>query len=85
MWMLVAIYHGLGNFWLQADDTLNSLRRQVVASGVDNDVLLAVGDYQIAVFVELADVARMDPAIDARLARRILLAPLAMHDDITAY
>src|SRR5207245_1067518 len=46
-----------------------------------DQVLLPVGDPQEAVAVELADVTRPQPAVVAeRLARRLLVAPVAGED-----
>ena len=42
---------------------LEVLRRDVLAAGGDDDVLLAVGDLQEAVRVDLADVAGAEPAV----------------------
>ena len=39
------------------------LRRDVLAAGGDDQVLLAVGDAQEALGVELADVAGVQPAV----------------------
>ena len=59
----VAVDHRLGDLGLQQQQALDALRREVVAAGVDDDVLLAVGDLEIAVGVEHADIAGVQPAV----------------------
>ena len=54
--------------------------RDVLAAGRDDEVLLAVGDRQVAVGVEVADVAGVEPPVAQR--RRGFLGPVevALHD-----
>ena len=53
------------------EHALDELRRDVLAAGGDEQLLLAIGDAQEAVGVDLADVARVEPAVGVdRLARR---------------
>ena len=51
------------------EHVLDVLRRDVLAAGGDDDVLLAVGDAEEAVGVELADVAGAEPAVARRAPR----------------
>ena len=55
-------------------------RRQVLAAGGDDQVLLAVLDVEVAVAVDLADVAGVQPAVDDRRRRRLLVAVVALED-----
>ena len=65
----VAIDHRLGDFGLQRQHPLDPLRRDIVALVVDDQILLAVGDDDPALVVEMADVAGRQPAVDAAPAR----------------
>ena len=62
------------------DLRLEVRRRDVLAAGGDDDVLLAAGDREIAVFVELADVAGVKPAVDDRLPGGLLVLVVALED-----
>ena len=56
-------------------------RRHVLAGRVDDDLLLAVDDLQVAVLVELADVAGVEPAVVVdRLRGLVGLVAVALHD-----
>src|SRR5882672_3857741 len=59
---------------------LDRLRRDLLTAARDDDVLLAVGDAQEAVRVQLADVARVEPAV-LKCGRGLLgSVPVAFHD-----
>ncbi len=66
---------------------LDVLRRHVLSTRRDDQVLLAVGDVQ-KVALELADVARVEPAVDQRFCGRlgVLVVPHEhvppLHDDL---
>ncbi len=60
---LVAVDHRLGDLRPLGQQALDPRRRDVVAAGVDDDVLLAIGDAQVAVGIDLADVAGVQPAV----------------------
>src|SRR5262245_34888555 len=85
---LVAMDHGLNDLRLEAQKALDPRRRDVVAAGEDDDVLLAVGDAQEVVGVEGADIAGMQPAVANDCRRRLRIAPitgshrLAAHQDL---
>ena len=53
-----------------ADPVLEQRGGDVLAAGGDDDLLLAAGDPQVAVLVELAEVAGVEPAVDDRLGGR---------------
>ena len=53
-------------------------RRDVLAARGDDDVLLAAGDLDEAVGVDLAEVAGVQPAVDDRLAGRLLVLVIAL-------
>ena len=57
---------------------LDLARVDAVAAAQDH-VLDAVDEVQIAVGVEVADVAGAEPAVGERLARRLGVAPVAAH------
>ncbi len=81
---LVAIHHDLGDFRFDAQHALDPLRRNVVAAGIDDDVFLPVGDHQIAVFVEMPDIASMQPAILDGFRGPLRLVPVSLHHEFTA-
>src|SRR3546814_12693138 len=58
---LVAIDHRLENFGLERQHPLDPLRRDIVAFVVDDQVLLAIGDDDAALSVDMADIAGMQP------------------------
>src|SRR5204862_6674318 len=58
---------------------LDRLRRDVLADGRLEQRLLAVGDLQEAVAVDLSDVARGDPAVDQRLGGGLRVLVIAEH------
>ena len=53
---------------------------EVLAAGGDDDVLLAAGDLEEAVVVELADVAGVQPAVDQRVGGRLGVLPVLPED-----
>jgi hypothetical protein len=69
---------------MTADDLLD-LARVDVGAPADDHVLLAIGDEQIAILVEVADVAGVQPAAAQGLGRRLRLVPVALHHDVAAY
>ena len=49
-----------------------------VFAAADDDVLLAIDDIKVGVFVEIAQIARAEPAIGGeRFARRCIVVPIA--------
>src|ERR671914_1470250 len=59
--------------------------RHVLAPRVDDQLLLAVDDLQVAVLVEFAHVARVEPAVVVhRLAGLVGLVAVAGHDELAA-
>lgn len=59
----VAIDHGLAELRFEDQHPLDALGRDIVATRIDDDVLLAICDLDVAVFVQLTDIAGMDPAV----------------------
>src|SRR5206468_8924327 len=49
--------------WMHLEGVLEVLRRDVLATGSNENVLLAVGDGEKAVFVEATEVAGAQPAV----------------------
>ena len=60
------------------EDVLDLARRDVLAAA-DDEVLLAAGDEQVPAFVQLPDVAGVQPAIDDGGAGRVFLLEVALH------
>ena len=68
--LLVADDQALADQPVRADPVLEHGRRDVLAAGGDDQLLLAAGDAHEAVVVDLADVAGVEPAVGVeRLAR----------------
>src|SRR3546814_2780344 len=63
--------HRLQDFGLERQHAFDALRRDIVALVVDDDVLLAVGDDQPALAVDMADIAGMKPAVVRSEERRV--------------
>jgi hypothetical protein len=62
---------------------LEVLGRDVLAAGGDDDVLLAVGDHEVAVLVDVADVAGVDEALLVeRRPRRLFVVVVAGEDGV---
>src|SRR5262249_21009554 len=61
------------------EESLDSRRGDVIAAGEYDNVLLAIGDDDVAIFVEDSDVAGVEPAIPDRLRRCLRIAPVAFH------
>src|SRR3546814_13975058 len=80
----VAVDEGLPDLRLDGQHALDALRRDVVAAGIDDDVLLPVGNSDVALRVDLADVAGAQPAVDDRARRRLRIGPVASHDQLAA-
>ena len=79
---LVAHHHGLGDLGLQGQHALDLLGRDIVALVVDDHVLLAVGDDDPALVVDMADVPGVEPAIDDGPRRFLGIAPVALHHQL---
>jgi hypothetical protein len=76
---LVAGHHRLGDLRLQGQRALDLGRRDHVAAGILDEIALAVGDAQIAVGVEMADIAGRQPAVADRARGRLGVVPIALH------
>ena len=76
----VAVDDGLVDVRVVGQEALQRHRGDVLAAGGDDEVLLAVGDRQVAVLVERPHVARVQPAVDDRGLRRLWVVPVAEHD-----
>ncbi len=77
----VADHHRLADEAAPLQRVLDRRRRHVLAVGVDDQLLLAVGDPQEALGVDLADVAGVEPPLGVDHLRRLLLhVPVALHD-----
>ena len=80
--LAIAYHHGLGDKRVPAQDVLHRARRDILAAGRDNEVLLAAGDNELAVFINLTQVAGVVPAILEGLGRGFRIIPVTVEDDI---
>jgi hypothetical protein len=76
----VTDHHALADEPVGAESVLEHGRRDVLAGGRDDDLLLAAGDAQEAVGVELAEVAAVEPAVGERLGRGSRVVVVAGED-----
>ena len=76
----VAVHHGLRDPARLLEVVLEVRRREVLAARRDDDVLLAAGDLEVAVLVELAEVAGVQPAVLDRAERRVVVLVVALED-----
>src|SRR6266446_9404418 len=79
----VAEYHRLGYFRLERQIAFNVRRRDRLAAGSLDEVALAVGDPDIAVVIEEADIAGLEPAVFEGPRRRLGVVPVPLHDVVT--
>ena len=82
---LVAIDHGLSDFRFDGQHTFYTLRGDVVPTRIHNDVFFAVGDADIAVFVDVPNIAGMKPTVPYYLRGRLRVVPVALHDEFAAH
>src|SRR3954462_13629221 len=74
-----ADHRGLEHALVLVEDLLDLARVDVVAAA-DDQLLLAVDDEEVAVLVDLAHVAGVEPAVDDPLVGFLGLVPVALHD-----
>ena len=78
---LIADHHHLADERIRPDRVLECGRSDVLAAGRHDDLLLAAGDGQETVSVEVADVAGLEPAlIIERLRGRLRVLPVLLED-----
>src|SRR6185437_638820 len=63
---------------------LLDLARVDVVAAADDQLLLAVHDVEVAVLIDAAHVAGVQPAVDDRLGRRLRPLPVALHHVVAA-
>src|SRR5712672_3411788 len=77
---LVADYHRVGYIWAGFEGVFNGLRRDEFASSGLDEIFLAVGDEEVVVGVQVADVAGVEPAFGVnRFAGCVLIFVVALH------
>src|SRR5258707_1024318 len=78
--MLIADYHCVSYVWAGFEGVFDGLRRDEFASSGLDEIFLAVGDEEIVVGVQVADVAGVEPAFGVnRFAGRVLIFVVALH------
>src|SRR5215469_7854932 len=70
---------------LVTPDDLLDLAGVHIESARDDHVLLAVGDMQISLRIEMADIPRMQPAIDDRLGGLVGRFVVARHEEVALH
>ena len=81
----VAKDHRLLDLRCRREDALDARGRQVVTAGIDDDVLLAVGDLDKSVLIDAADIAGMQPAVADGFGGCVGIVPIALHDQFAAH
>ena len=76
----VAEHHRLGDLRGQRQRAFDPQWRDHVAAGILDEVALPIGDVQIPVGIEMADIAGVQPAIGQRARRSLRIVPVALHD-----
>src|SRR5690348_9713150 len=84
MRLAVAVDHRLRDLRLQRQHPLDPLRRAIVALVVDDQVLLAVSNYDSALLVEMADIAGREPSVLQHARGFFVVAPVAVHHVLAA-
>ena len=77
----VAVDHRLGDLRALGQERLDPCRRDVVAARVDDQILLAIGDVQLPVGVDAADIAGVEPAVAQHRGGGLRIAPVAQHQE----
>ena len=78
---LVADDHGVEYEGTGLENIFDGLRRDKFAGGSFEQIFFAIGDEEIVIFVEIADVAGFEPAIRGEdFARRFRILVIALHD-----
>src|SRR6266403_361427 len=81
----VAEYHRLGYFRLERQIAFDVRRRDRLAAGTLDEVALAVGDPDVAVIIEEADIAGLEPAVFEGSRGRFRVVPVALHDVVASH
>ena len=81
----VAANQRLAHLALQEQHAFDARWRHIVSARIDDHVLLAVGDLQIALGIDLADVAGVQPPVAQCLGGCLGIFPVAAHDQIAAH
>ncbi len=81
----VAEYHRLGDIRLERQIAFDARRRDRLAAGILDEVALAVGDPDIAVIIEEADIAGLEPAVFEGSRGRFRVVPVALHDVVAGH
>ena len=76
----VAVHDGLRDPARLLEVVLEVGRREVLAAGGDDDVLLAARDVDVAVIVDGAEVAGVQPPVDDGAEARVVVAVVALED-----
>ena len=77
---LVANNHRIRNIRRKLELVFNLARRDVFAACCDDNVFLAVKYAEKALIIDIADIARMQPAINHRLCRFLRLVEIAFEN-----
>src|SRR6516225_12338734 len=81
----VAEHHRLGDFRLERQIAFDARRRDRLAAGILDEIAFAVGDPDVAVFVDEADIAGLEPAVFEDLRRRFGIVPVSLHDVVAGH
>src|SRR5207253_7057674 len=81
---VVADHDGLAHVWLELQEILDLLGRDVLPARRLEEILLPVRDAEEPVRVELPDVARVEPAVRVPALRRRLRTLVVAERDVRA-
>ena len=84
-WASIAINHGLGDVGLTGQAFFYTHGRDVLATRIDDDILAAADDGDIAIGVHFRQITRMKPTFLKNFGGVFRAIPIALHDQITAH
>ena len=82
---MIAIDHNLGDLWFDCQQGLNPAGGNIFTAGIDNQILFAAGDRDIAIIIDAAKVTGIEPAIFDHASRGCRVPPIAFHQHVTAH
>ena len=76
----IAEEHGFGNERAAFEDRFDRLRRDLLPAGGDEQILLSIGNRQVAFRIDVPDVAGVEPSVLQHIGGRLRLVEVAAHD-----
>src|SRR4051812_14542138 len=77
---MITHHNHIVDIWNQFEPIFNRLRRNIFSARGDEEILLAIGDFKIAIRIDLAHVTSVEPSAGKRLSGFALPVVVAPHD-----